>query len=101
MEIVLWTNNACSKSRTAEQVLNEHQIPYTTRDYQLDPPTRQELEDLLRKTGSDDPRTIARAGVEGDVLAKLVNDPSLIERPIAIKGDRAVVARPPEKVLTL
>ena len=101
MEIVLWTNNACSKSRTAEQILTEHGIPFTKRYYEQDPPTRRELEEVLRKIGTDDPHAIARPGVVGDVLGQLTKDPSLIERPIAIKGDRAVVARPPEKVLDL
>lgn len=101
MEIILWTNNACSKSRTAEQILTEHGIAFTTRLYLEDPPTRAELEEVLRKIGTDDPSTIARPGVEGDVLAQLADDPSLIERPIAILGDRAVVARPPERVLEL
>lgn len=101
MEIVLWTNNACSKSRTAEQILADNKIPYRTRDYQADPPSRQELEEVLRMIGTDDPHAIARPGVVGDVLGQLAKDPSLIERPIAIKGDRAVVARPPEKVLEL
>jgi arsenate reductase len=101
MDLVLWTNNACSKSRTAEQLLTEEGIPFTTRRYLEDPPTREELEDVLRKIGTDDPSVIARPGVVGDVLAQLSKDPSLIERPIAIRGDRAVVARPPERVLEI
>ncbi|MCW2598353.1 MAG: arsenate reductase [Frankiales bacterium] len=102
VELIVWTNNACSKSRTAEQLLTEQGIAFTTRRYLEDPPSRAELEDVLRKLGTDDPRAIARPGVTGDdVLDQLSRDPSLIERPIAIRGDRAVVARPPEKVLEI
>jgi arsenate reductase len=101
VDLVLWTNNACSKSRTAEQILIEQGLPFTRRYYLEDPPTRAELEDVLRKLGTDDPTDLARPGVTGDVLDQLSKDPSLIERPIAIRGDRAVVARPPERVLEI
>jgi arsenate reductase len=101
VELVVWTNNSCSKSRTAEQILTERGVAYTTRLYLQDPPSRAELEDVLRKIGTDDARVIARPGVTGDVLDQLSRDPSLIERPIAIRGDRAVVARPPARVLDL
>jgi arsenate reductase len=101
VELVLWTNNACSKSRGAEQLLIDRGVRFTARYYLEDAPTREELEEVLAKTGSTDPGTIARPGVTGDVLDQLAQDPSLIERPIAILGDRAVVARPPERVLEL
>jgi arsenate reductase len=97
--LVLWTNNACSKSRGAVEILTERGIPFERRYYLEDPPTREELEAVMAKL--DDPSTIARPGVKGDLLEQLSNDPSLIERPVAILGDRAVVARPPEKVLDL
>ena len=99
MKLVLWTNDACSKSRGAEALLQERGIAYERRDYLSDPPTREEL---VRVMGLlDDPSAIARPGVTGDLLAQLVEDPSRIERPVAILGDRAVVARPPERVLDL
>ena len=101
MELVLWTNNACSKSRAAEQILIDRGVAFTARYYLEDPPTRAELEELLTLLGTADPQVIARPGVTGDVLHQLSNDPSLIERPIAMLGDRAVVARPPERVLEL
>ncbi|MGB8650748.1 MAG: ArsC/Spx/MgsR family protein [Mycobacteriales bacterium] len=97
-DLVLWTNNACSKSRAAEQILDGRG---TRRYYLEDPPTRAELEAVLTKLGTDDATVIARAGVTGtceEVLDQLAADPSLIERPIAIRGDRAVVARPPERL---
>jgi arsenate reductase len=97
--LILWTNNACSKSRGAVDILTERGIEFEKRFYLEDPPSRAELEEVMAKL--DDPTTIARPGVTGDLLDQLTNDPSLIERPVAILGDKAVVARPPEKVLDL
>jgi arsenate reductase len=95
--LVLWTNDACSKSRGAVALLTERGVPFERRSYLEDPPTRAELAEVMAKL--DDPATIARPGVTGDLLEQLSHDPSLIERPIAILGDKAVVARPPERVL--
>jgi len=105
-DLILWTNPRCSKSRGAEELLAERGITYTTRLYLDDPPNRQELEDVLRKLGTDDPRAITRSGElphasKEELLEALSQDSSLIERPIAIRGQRAVVARPPELVLEL
>ena len=100
-DLVLWTNDACSKSREAEALLRERGAVFTTRHYLVDPPTRDELERVLAMTGSDDPKVIARPGVTIDVLNRLAEDPALVQRPIALKGDRAVVCRPPERVLEL
>jgi arsenate reductase len=97
--LVLWTNNACSKSRGAVELLTDRGVPFERRYYLEDPPTRAELAEVMAKL--DDPSTIARPGVTGDLLEALTRDPSLIERPVAILGDRAIVARPPEKVLDL
>lgn len=99
VKLVLWTNNACSKSRGAVEILTERGVDFEKRFYLEDPPSREELADVMAKL--DDPASIARPGVTGDLLEQLSNDPSLIERPVAILGDRAVVARPPERVLDL
>ena len=76
-------------------------------------PTRAELEAVLRRLGTDDPRSIVRtgeavykelslAGADRDTLLDaMVAHPILIERPIVIRGDRAVIGRPPENVLGL
>ncbi|MCU1602168.1 MAG: arsenate reductase [Frankiales bacterium] len=99
VKLVVWTNNACSKSRGAVQLLEERGVEFERRFYLDDPPTREELAEVMAKL--DDPTAIARPGVTGDLLGQLSADPSLIERPVAILGDRAVVARPPERVLDL
>jgi len=99
VNLVIWTNNACSKSRGAVDILTERGIPFERRYYLEDPPTREELAEVMAKL--EDPASIARPGVTGDLLEQLSSDPSLIERPVAILGDRAVVARPPERVLEI
>ena len=107
-QIELWHNPRCSKSRAAHELLGEH---VTVRLYLQDPPTRAELEDVLGKLGIDDPRTILRTGEPAygglgtasreELLDAMAAHPELIERPIAILGDRAVLGRPPERVLEL
>jgi len=81
--------------------------------YLDDTPSRDEIERVLGMTGSDDPRAIMRtgesvykelnlAGADRDALLDaMVQHPILIERPIVIVGNRAIVARPPEKALEL
>jgi len=107
-DIELWHNPRCSKSRAAHDLLGDRA---TTRRYLEDPPTRAELEAVLVKLGTDDPRLIVRtgepayAGLEAadrdELIAAMVAHPELVERPIAIRGDRAVLGRPPERVLEL
>lgn len=81
--------------------------------YLEDTPSRAELERVLKLLGSDDPRTMMRTGepvytelkladADRDTLLDAMADhPILIERPIVIRGDRALIARPPERLLEL
>ncbi len=94
-------------------LLEERGTPHQLRKYLDDPPTRPEIEGLLQKLGTDDPRTIVRtkddAYRDGNlaeaapdaIIDAIVAHPTLLERPIAVRGDRAVVARPPENLLEL
>ena len=112
-DVTIWHNPRCSKSRGAQAILDERGIEATVVRYLDEPPTRAELEHVLDLLGTDDPSAIARRGEDrwkelgldgadrDTVLDALAANPVLIERPIVIKGDRAVVARPPEKVLDL
>ena len=110
-EWVIWANPGCSKSRGAEQLLAQHRIVPTRVLYLDTPPTRDELEAMLVKLGTEDPRVLVRtgepeyAGLEtagrDELLDALVRHPRLIERPVVARGDRAVVARPPDRLLEL
>src|SRR3954451_3194547 len=112
-EITVWANNQCSKSRGAEALLQERGIDYERIPYLEQAPSRQELERVLSLLGTDDPRVLIRdneaeyadlglaTADRDELLDALSQHPSLLQRPVVIRGDRAVVARPAEKVLEL
>ena len=112
-QVTIWHNPRCSKSRGALELLGEMGVEPTVVRYLEDVPTRAQLEDVLRLLGTDDPRAIVRTGervyrelglASADreaLLDALAEHPVLIERPIVVAGDRAVVGRPPERVREL
>ena len=108
--MILLHRNECSKSRCALDYMQQYKAAFTLRDYVADPLSREELTDLLHKLGKD-AKDIVRTGDElfkalyGEIeltdeqwLAVLVEHPILLERPILIDGDTAIVGRPPELV---
>ncbi|MDQ3146641.1 MAG: arsenate reductase (glutaredoxin) [Actinomycetota bacterium] len=113
MGVSVWFNPSCSKCRTVQGMLADRDIDAELVEYLDRPPTRGQLHRVLDLLGTSDPRHIVRTGealyaelglAEADdeaVLDALVSHPVLIERPIVVVGDRAVVARPPERLLEL
>jgi len=109
----VWFNPRCSKCRTLHGILEERGIGADYVHYLDDTPSRADLERVMAMVGTDDPRAIMRTGEDvyqelglanadrDALLDAMVQHPILIERPIVIVGDRAVVARPPEKALDL
>jgi len=112
-EVCVWFNPGCSKCRGARDLLAEHGVDAEYYRYLEEHPSRDDLEHVLRLLGTDDPRAVVRTGeavykelnldvADRDILLDaMVANPVLIERPIVIRGDKAVVARPPEKLLDL
>lgn len=112
-DLTVWYNPNCSKCRTTHGLLAERGVEADYVRYLDEAPTREELERVLSLLGTDDPRAITRTGEaiyaelglagagRDELLDALTSHPILIERPIVIRGDQAVVARPPEKVLEL
>ena len=113
MHAQIFVNPSCSKCRSALALLDEHHVQADVVRYLDDPPTRADLERLMTLMGIDDPRLMMRTGepvyaelaLDGrskdGLLAAICEHPILLERPIVVVGDRAVVARPPERVLEL
>jgi len=109
----IYSNPSCSKCRTALALLEERHVQVDTIHYLDEPPTVADLKRLMRLLAIDDPRLMMRTGEpkygelaladqEGDALLEAISRyPILLERPIFVVGDRAVIARPPEKLLDL
>lgn len=111
MQIVIWHNPSCSKSREALALLKERGHEPTVRQYLREPPSVDELRGVLRQLGASDPRALVRkkeklytelgvAELEGDDLVKaMAAHPKLIERPVVITPRGARIGRPTEAIL--
>lgn len=113
----IWHNPRCSKSRATLGLLEDAGVTPDVRRYLDEPPSADELRrvlgllgmqpwDLVR-TGEDPYRTLGMADwdrtddVVDDWVEAMAAHPRLIERPVVIDGDRAVLGRPPEDVRDL
>jgi len=112
MALTLWHNPRCSKSRQALQLLEEAGAKPKLRLYLKEPPNEDEMMLLLAALSKPASEIVRRGEAifkenslkhasEDALLAAMIKHPILIERPIAVLGDKAVVGRPPEDVLKL
>ncbi|MEH6588868.1 MAG: arsenate reductase (glutaredoxin) [Halioglobus sp.] len=112
-EFTIYHNPRCSKSRTTLSLLEEHGIHPDVVLYLEQTPDAAQVRVLLGKLGVTAGELVRRGeeaykacslskdSSEEEVIAAMVSHPKLIERPIVVKGDRAVLGRPPENVLEL
>jgi arsenate reductase len=109
----LYHNPRCGKSREALKLLQEKGVEIEIVEYLKEVPTHAELEEILLKLGMK-AEDLLRKGEkvfkelykgknlsDAEWIEAMVAEPKLIERPIFVKEDKAVVGRPPEKVLDL
>jgi len=114
MTVTIYHNPRCSKSRQTLALIEEQGVTPKIVDYVKTPPSAAELKRVLKKLGLK-PRDILRKGeavyaelglddkdLKDDALiALMVKNPILIERPIVVSGDKAALGRPPEAVLKI
>ncbi|GGU78494.1 arsenate reductase [Pseudomonas laurentiana] len=113
-DLTLYHNPRCSKSRGALELLEARGLAPTVVRYLETPPDAATLRSLLGKlgitarellrSGEDEYKTLDLANPalsEDELIAAMVSCPKLIERPILVAGDKAVIGRPPEKVLEI
>jgi len=109
MDITIWHNPRCSKSRTTLQMLRDRGVEPTIREYLKTPPSAAEIQAIAvclgvpplammrtKETIFQDLK-LAHADDNTRMLA-MSEHPALIERPVVIAGERAVIGRPPENI---
>jgi arsenate reductase len=109
----IYHNGECSKCKGALEILIEKGVAYEPRFYLAEPLSKEELKDLLKKldlSAKDIVRTsepLYTEQFDGKVLTDdewldvIVENPILLQRPIIEKGDKAIIARPPERVFEM
>jgi arsenate reductase len=112
--VTIYHNPRCSKSRQTLQLLQERGVEPTIVEYLEEPPSAGELKSILKKLGLR-PRDLLRQGEaryaelglkerdlsDDALIALMVENPILIERPIVVTGSKAAIGRPPEKILEI
>lgn len=109
----IYHNNRCSKSRQALELIKDSNQEVEVIDYLKTPPTAAELKDILQKLNIKPEQLIrkseavykdnykGRSLTDDEWIQAMLDHPVLIERPIVVKGEVAVVGRPTENVQKL
>jgi arsenate reductase len=107
--IVVYEKRTCTTCRKLAELLTERGIDFEQVEYHVEGLEENEVRDLLAKTGvpaadllrmrEEGARELAASGDEDAIVAAMVERPELLQRPVVVNGDRAVLARPIERVL--
>lgn len=104
--IIIWHNNRCGKSREAVKYLEEKGLNFEQRLYMNELPTKAELKDVLSKLGIPASEWVrkkeaiykemfsGKTPTDNELLEAMIAHPQLIERPVIITGNKAIIARP-------
>lgn len=113
MHTQVFFNPQCSKCRSVRAILEERGLDAEYVHYLQQTPARDDLGRVLKMLGFDEPRKMMRTGEpvyrelhlatasRDELFDAMVAHPILIQRPIIIRGERAVIGRPPERALEL
>ena len=113
-KLVIYHNPGCSKSRETLQILQDNNLSPEIVEYLDEPPTAQELTDIIAMLGigaRDLLRTTEQAYRDAEldddslsddeIIEAICQYPTLLQRPIVVAGDKAIIGRPPIKVLDI
>lgn len=111
--IKIYHNNRCSKSRCGVEILENSGKEFEIVKYLDDIPTKKELTEIIKLLGIS-PIELVRKNekiwkenykgkelTDTEIVTAMVKNPKLIERPIVINGNKAVIGRPPENILNI
>ena len=112
MAVTMYHNPRCNTSRRTLALLRDRGVEPEIIEYLKTPPSAPELKEILGQLGLPAARLLrkkeaATAGIdpkalsEDALIAAMVDNPIVIERPIVISGGKAALGRPPEAVLSV
>jgi len=111
--ITIYHNSRCSKSRCALELIEKKKIKPEIVEYLKTPPSEKQIKELLKMLDLKAEQVVRKGEnlykekykdkkiTETEWIKILAKNPILIERPIVIKGNKAIIARPPELVTEL
>ena len=113
-ELTVYEKRICTTCRKLADLLREREIAFDRVDYHVDPLTADEIRELARKT-REPARNLFRASEpvyaelgldsrepdDDEAVALMAKHPALMQRPVVVRGERAVLARPVERVEAL
>lgn len=109
--ITIYHNTRCSKSREVCILLEKKKVKTEVVEYLKTPPTQSEIKELLKMLGMNAVDLVRKKEplflnkfegkklTEAQWIKAMAQNPILIERPIIVKGKKAIIARPPEKIV--
>jgi arsenate reductase (glutaredoxin) len=113
MKIQIYHNPRCTKSRQSHQLLTENGVDFDTIEYLKEPISENELKAVLSKLGIKAAELIRKSEAiykekfkgkelsENEWIKAMIDYPKLMQRPIVIRGKKAVIGRPTELVAEL
>lgn len=112
--LIIYHNPSCSKSRETMQILESNNLTPRVIEYLDEPPTQQELKTIIEKLGMSardllrttepiyqEAKLDSDALSEDEIIAAICEHPVLLQRPIVVSGNQAIIGRPPVKVLDI
>jgi arsenate reductase len=111
MAITVYEKRTCTTCRKLAELLTEQGVDFDTVEYHVEGLSEPQIRELLAKAGisagdalrmrEDGAAALAAGGDEDAIVAAMAARPELLQRPIVVNGDRAVLARPVERVLEI
>lgn len=105
--LIVYEKPTCTTCRNLAELLRERGIDFDTVEYHVEGLTKDEIEGLLAKAGisAEEALRMRESGTEelrgrpdDEIVAAMAERPELLQRPFVVSGDRAVLARPVERV---
>ncbi|MCP4876323.1 MAG: arsenate reductase (glutaredoxin) [Gammaproteobacteria bacterium] len=112
--LIMYHNPLCSKSQETLQILENRNLSPDVVEYLVQPPTRQELKEVIEMLGIpardllrtneqvyDDAELDDDTLTDDEIIEAICQHPKLMQRPIVISGTQAIIGRPPTRVLEI